>query len=220
MVSYWHVPPLWRAETAFLLGGGPSLTQPVIDSLRGRRVVAINMSYLNAPWADILFFADHRWWEREMKERRQEILTFPGRIVTTCEVLKDPPRPVSFLRRVVPHDVSTGLALSDDTVAMERTSLQGAMNLCYHLGTKRIVLLGADNRDAPNGRIHHHDEYPWVRHKPSWDIKGRQMGYGAARLKEKGVEVINCSPVSTLPHWPIRPIEDVLNEVDHESRLP
>lgn len=205
----WRAPRLWRDQTAFIIGGGPSVTQEMVDSIRGRNAIAVNMSYLTAPWAPVLFYADRRWWDREYKERRKELIEFGGVIVTTDNTQHEK---LHQMKRIVPTSTSNGVAMSPDTLSMERTSLQGAMNLCYHLGAKRIVLLGADNRDAPNGRIHHHDEYPWVRHAPSWDIKGKQLGYGAARLKELGVDVVNCSPVSTLKHWPIRPLADVLKE--------
>lgn len=217
MRSYFHVPKDWVGQTAFVVGGGPSVTPDDLVMLADRRVVTVNMSYLGTPDADYLFFADLRWWDREMEERPKELLGFKGRIVTTSPHAFDkaPMDRLLLVRRVVPKDVKTGLALPNDTVAMERTSVQGALNLCYHLGVKRIAVLGVDNRDAPNGRIHWHGEYPWTRMHESWVTKGEQMGYCAERLKAVGVEVINCSPVSTLPYWPIRPLADVIKEVDN-----
>lgn len=210
MVRHWQVQPIWAGKTAYIIGGGPSLTQADIDSVRGHRTIAINMSYLNAPWADMVFFADFRWWKRELEERPDTLLGFGGKIVTTHHELLH--ERVRHLKRIVPTGQMNGISLANDTVSMERTSVQGAMNIAYHLGVKRIALLGVDNRDAPNGRIHHHDEYPWVRHAESWQIKQDQFGYAAKALKARGVEVINCSPVSTLPFWPIRPLADVLKE--------
>lgn len=209
-MQYWRVPRLWAGQTAYVIGGGPSVTQAAVDSLKGRLTIAVNMSYLNAPWATVLFFADARWWSREIEERHETLLAFGGVITTTCEPLESPR--LLKLKRLVPTSDANGMSTAPDTLSMERTSLQGAMNLCYHLGVRRIVLLGADNRDAPNGRIHHHDEYPWVRFNESWAIKSEQMGYGAAALKRLGVEVINCSPISTLTYWPIRALDEVLKE--------
>lgn len=208
-MQYWSVPKLWPGRTAYIIGGGPSVTQEMVDSLKGKPTIAVNMSYRNAPWASVLFYADRRWWDREYAERLKELMSFEGLIVTTDTTEHSR---LLHLKRVVPTTAKNGMATAPDTISMERTSLQGAMNLCYHFGAKRIVLLGADNRDAPNGRIHHHDEYPWVRHNESWDIKSEQMGYGAAALQRLGVEVINCSPVSTLKYWPIRALADVLKE--------
>lgn len=211
--NYWSIPPLWKGEDAFVIGGGPSVTAEDIESLRGRRTIVVNQSYLKADFCDYLFFADLRWWDREFKERNDKLLGFKGEIITTCTQAEH--ERLKYLKRIVPVSARTGMSKQRDTVCMERTSLQGAMNVCYHLGARRIILLGADNRDAPNGRIHHHDEYPWVRHHDSWDIKGEQFGYGAAALENLGVPVINVSMVSTLTFWPKRPLADVIKEIDN-----
>lgn len=225
-MSKWVIPEDWKGQTSYIIGGGPSVTPEMVEQLRvaKAKTIAVNMSYLAAPWADYLFFADLRWWDREVAERYDYLFKWSGRIVTTSphveqqvlaadqdRALKQLPD-VHLVGRIVPHDIKTGMSFVSNTVSMERTSLQGALNLCYHLGSRRIVLLGADNRDAPNGRIHWHNEYPWTRFNDSWDIKQKQMGYGAAALKAANCEVINCSPVSTLPFWPIRPLDEVLKE--------
>ena len=59
-MSYWSIPPEWTGETAFLLGGGPSLKGFNAECLRGRRVIAINNSWELAPWADVLYFCDEK----------------------------------------------------------------------------------------------------------------------------------------------------------------
>lgn len=219
MRSFWSVPKLWPGETAYVVGGGPSVTPEMLASLQGRKVITVNMSYLATPWADWLFFADLRWWDREFSEREEKLRAFSGRIITTSTHVADKSPTqgieVKLLKRITPMGVSTGMSKARDTIAMERTSLQGALNLCYHMGVKRVNLLGADNTDAPNGRIHYHGEYPWTRFKESWDIKGDQFGYFAKRLAEVGgMEVINCSPVSTLKYWPIRDLFEMEKEED------
>lgn len=210
MAQHWTVPPLWSGQTAYIIGGGPSVTPEMLESIKGRLSMAVNMSYLTAPWSTVMFFADLRLWERETAERQKSLDAYAGVIATTNMSAKGDR--LLRLKRVVPDSDATGFSTAKDTVSMERTSLQGAMNLCYHLGSRRMVLLGADNRDAPNGRQHYHEEYPWVRFQDSWVIKQEQFGYAAAACKHLGVEVINCSPVSTLPFWPIRPLADVLKE--------
>jgi hypothetical protein len=57
------VPKLWPGETAALLATGPSLNQADCDYLRGRvKVIAINDAHRLAPWADVLYSSDRRWW--------------------------------------------------------------------------------------------------------------------------------------------------------------
>lgn len=171
MRQYWSIPKLWDGQTAYVVGGGPSVTPEMLASLQGRKVITVNMSYLATPWADWLFFADLRWWDREFAEREKQLRAFSGRIITTSTHVGDRAPTlgidVKLVKRITPQSIKTGLGVAPDTIAMERTSLQGALNLCYHFGVKRIALLGADNRDAPNGRIHWHGEYPWTRFKES-----------------------------------------------------
>src|SRR5690349_3855481 len=94
---------------------GPSLTRDVVTRVAaakvfgGARVIAINDAYLMAPWADVLYFADPRWWdwqrdpERYRKAAGEEwwawhrnapalLDAFPGEIVTvqSNEQVKDP----------------------------------------------------------------------------------------------------------------------------------
>lgn len=50
-----------------VLATGESLSQKVVDSIRGKcKVVAVSDAYLLAPWADVLVSSDAAWW-RETK---------------------------------------------------------------------------------------------------------------------------------------------------------
>ena len=60
MKPFWSVPREWPGETAFIVGGGPSVLGQDLDALRGRRVIVINSSVYAVPGADFLFFDDHR----------------------------------------------------------------------------------------------------------------------------------------------------------------
>lgn len=204
--KFWTIEPDWLGETAFIIGGGTSVTPDMIASIKGRKVIAINSSYMAAPWADILFFADARWWTREREVNKRLTETFAGVIATTSKNSKT--SRLHVLRQVVPPP---GITTKRDSVCLERTSLTAAMNICFHKGAARIVLLGADNRDGDDGRVHHHSEYPWVRHRLTWDVKQRQLGLTAADLEKAGIEVLNCSPISTLPFWPKPSLADVLS---------
>src|SRR3972149_821520 len=58
---FWEVMPdgAWRGERCFIIGGGPSLAGFDFERLRGQgRIIAVNKAYLDAPFADILFFMD------------------------------------------------------------------------------------------------------------------------------------------------------------------
>lgn len=202
-MSYTTIRPEWEGQTAFIIGGGPSVAEQDLSALAGRRVIVVNSSYEAYPGADALFFGDHRWWQ--VHACRLE--NFPGRIYSCAAASAG--RRLLKLRRVVPPP---GLAEDRDAVASQRTSLHGAMNLAVHLGVRRIVLLGADmGRDA-SGRSHHHSPHQWANRpgNETWDVQMAQFRFIVAPLAARGVEVINASPVSRIPWWPIRPLGEAL----------
>jgi hypothetical protein len=196
-MKYWTITPDWDGEDAFIVCGGTSVTQAMVDHTRGKHVIAINSSYAITPHAEILFFADERWWTREYKERPALLESFKGVIATTSRAAKG-----DRLVRLKRCKTTPGLAPEPDSVVVRRTSLHAALNICYHKKVRRIILLGADNRDGDNGRAHHHEEYPWKRLARTWDMKVEDLVHTVEPLKAAGIEVVNCSHISTLPWWP------------------
>lgn len=203
-MAYWTVEPDWQGQDAFIICGGTSVTQRDVDLLRGQHVIAVNSSYLKAPWAEMLFFADLRWWKRELDERIKEIESFQGIIVTTSR--RASMDGMHRLKKGSPP----GLSPDRSTAVVERTSLHGALNICFHKAPRRILLLGADNRDGPDGRSHHHDEYPWSRRLLTWEHKQGNLSTTVKPLKKAGIPVINCSAISTLPWWPKVPLSEAI----------
>lgn len=208
----------WPGATVYIVGGGTSVTQADVDRLKGRKVIVVNTSYRIALWADILYFADQRWWEREKTLPENRLADFKGVIYTVSRLAKDRQHAPKLkrLKRVLPE--KQGLAYAPDTVTMQYTSAQAAMNIAVHKGARRIVLLGIDNRPSEEDpkRLHHHDEYPWPVVSTTWEIKNQNFAYAVPELEKLGVEVINCSPISTLEFWPLRSLDDVLAEEDSQ----
>ena len=65
MVDSLKIPKMWTNSVAVCLGGGPSLNKEDIEYCRekkGVRFIAINDAYRLAPFADILYAADKKWW--------------------------------------------------------------------------------------------------------------------------------------------------------------
>jgi hypothetical protein len=208
MVKSFHkIEPTWTGQTAFIVGGGTSVATQNLDVLRGRRVIVVNSSYERVPFADYLFFGDIKWFHHHW--RKPEFLAFAGNIVTVHATLTGDSR-VLHMKRVQPREC--GLSDARDSLASQRTSLQGAINLAVHEGAARLVLLGADMQRAPDGTSHHHTPHPW-RNQPgnvTWDQQMRELESAVPLLKARGVEVINASPYSRLPWWPMQPLESCL----------
>lgn len=216
--DYWHVEPEWRGETVAILASGPSLTQEQVDLCMGRvRVVAINSSVQLAPHADILYFCDRRWfnWNKE------DVLSFRGARVTLDNVqLKNE---IDGLR-CVKNVANQGYADKNWQVCTGRNSGYQAINMVGHLGVARIILLGYDMRVAPDPsdprgyRTHFHGGHPTeTRPEHFSDTMLPQFQHLPGPLATRGIGVVNCTPGSALTCWPMRDLEEVLQD---ESCLP
>jgi hypothetical protein len=209
----------WEGETAFIIGGGPSvLTQP-IDRLRGRKVIVINSSFERAPWASILFFHDDRWWRKYMDK---VLAVFAGTICTTCSARH---ARIAHLKNIRPSRTKGGqvqnpptpLQLSTDpsAVPMRRTSVVPALNIAVLKGVKAIVTLGLDGKMGPDGQRNHYavqySAHGW-RHAPStWERHQADIEPLVPQIAAAGITVTNASPGSAWPFWPITSLDEFLN---------
>lgn len=211
--DYWAVPREWAGQTACILGGGPSLTQAQVDYCRGRaRVIAINNAYRLAPWADVLYAADHRWWEwHDWCEGFAGLRVTQDHEPHTLATLIEG-RGIKVLRRTFPPACGESRGFDPDPSCI-RTGQNGgyqAIHLAAHFGAKRIVLLGYDMK--PDG-----DRTQWhAEHKVPTNLGIYRSTFLpnfphlAAPLAERGIEVINATPNSALTVWPLRRLEEVI----------
>ena len=79
--AYWSATQEWPQEMVCIVCGGPSVLGQDLEQLRGRRVIVINSSVHAMPWADILYFADFRWYCEP--KNRAAVESFAGRVITT-----------------------------------------------------------------------------------------------------------------------------------------
>lgn len=210
------IAPEWHGCTVTCIGGGPSLTREQCDAVAaaqaaGRtRVVAINDAYRLAPTADLLYFADARWWE--WHKGREEFQAFKGEKVTIENTGHDVTDPqVHMLRNAatVPNgnkrqgDGELG-GLSPWPTAL-RTGMNGgyqALGLAIAAGAARVVLLGYDMGFLP-GKSHWFGEHP--NHHPLQDDGDYSQVF--RRFFEQltlphGVEVLNATPGSRIKAFP------------------
>ena len=220
----WTVPRAWRGETAVILGGGPSLQDQLGISLHTRlfkpRVIAVNNSWEIAPYADVLYFCDSKWWSRmrpkdpalsSYQTNGEAVLAhFGGLAVTISEI--EHPR-VKRLR----NTGQRGLETRADGLRHNTNSGAQAINLAYHFGAQRILLLGFDmrvNGERTHWHAGHGREAAYVAHMTA-KVFAPAFQSLVAPLAAAGVEVINCTPGSALGCWPKRSFNDV---VDDEER--
>ena len=174
--------------------------------LHGRRVIAINKSFLLAPWADVLYFADRSWW---VAHRAEALACFAGRRVSigTCED--------GILR--LRSKGRCGLEMDPSGVRHGSNSGYQAINLAFHFGVSRIVLLGYDMH-VDGARTHWHAGYPGhtaeSQEHSLRDVFLPCFSTLVGPLAAAGVEVINCTPGSALTCWPSRALAEVLAETE------
>lgn len=203
----WIATPEWAGETVYLVAGGPSLRyQQHLEVLRYRCTIVINDSYELLPKADYLYFCDARWWSTRSAKVAAR---FQGRHIVT-------------MRNVIPGVSTldcTGVdGLETDPAAIRHGNNSGyqAINLAYHLGAKRIVLVGYDMRLGRNGETHwNYGQRPEGARDNDYEnvIRYSMLPHFktlAAPLEAAGVEVLNATPQSALQVWPAVTLKEVL----------
>lgn len=196
---------MWRGKTVVCIGGGPSLTQAQVDHCKGRaRVIAINDAYRLAPWADLLYFCDCRWWGDY--GHGAKLKDWPGLIVRLQGGKHDfgDPR-IKVMRNLNQHK---GLAAERDGLHTGQNSGYQAINLAVHLGAKKIVLLGYDMQ-ASGAKTHWFGEHPIPTGRDVFDGMLPHFDSLVQPLAKLGIEVVNCTPGSRLKCFPAKPLDEV-----------
>jgi hypothetical protein len=167
----------------------------------GHRTIVVNRSWELAPWADHLYIADRRAlsvFRPQAIEGGFTGVTWTPR--TQCE------------RGVMPVQMEhlRGLNKKPGRVNCGGTGGYQALNLAYHLGPARIILLGYDYQ-FDGDKTHWHDNHPegWA-NLASPEERGKPFIELGIDLEDEGVEVINCSPTTSLTAFRNMELEDVL----------
>lgn len=204
----WMVLPEWCGETVFILGCGPSLEKTPVEKLRGKgRIIAINDSFIRAPWADVLYFADKPFWTQYQAQIRT---MFYGKYLVT---LDNQIEGVKTLKNTGEQGLET------DPCGLRTGGNSGyqAINLAYHFGVSRIILLGLDMSCAGH-KIHWRERggRPQTVHGYTQTIDHHMLPNFPTLvqpLQEAGVAVVNATPNSRLKVWPYLSLYDVVKNL-------
>jgi hypothetical protein len=192
--------PDWQGRYVAVVAGGPSIKRSEVDSLKGRLpVVVINESHQLAPWADALYSCDHKWWEM----RHHAIKDFTGLKITPDDVaVKMFPNLKQLKFRVdAPGSVAKPLLLDEwGEIGSGQNSGFQVINWLAQIHVKGIMLLGFDFCMIGD-KLHWHGRHGDRLNNPlpHTFVAWRQwMENAAPKLKELGIEVINCSMYSAI----------------------
>lgn len=195
-LTYAAVPRRFPNATIVCLAGGPSLTVEDVEAVRGRaRVIAVSDAYKLAPWADVLYSCDAKWWNWHQGVPKftgpKYSLDVRSRRWPDVQILKD--------------TGVAGLELDPTGLRTGRNSGYQAINLAVHLGAARVVLLGYDMSSAKDGRTHWFGDHP-DKNPPPYGHMLRAFDSIIAPLAAAGVSVINCTRRTALKTFPCVPL--------------
>lgn len=189
----------WKNETVVCIASGPSLDTDDIDYIRDKdcRVIAINDNYKIAPFADVLYACDYKWWK--WHEGAPE---FEGEKWSIDRKAVQEWTDINY----VSGSGGTGLSTESDKIITGSNSGYQAINLAYLFGANRVILTGYDMCFGKDGRSHWFGDHPDnVRSNYSAWLKLFD------NIKTQGlVEVINCTRNTALQSFPIKPLREVL----------
>jgi hypothetical protein len=201
------VPLLWPGETVVLIAGGPSVTQAQVDYVRGKaRVIVVNNAYQLAPWADLLYACDGKWWDVYQPDFAGLKVTQDAGAQEKHGILRVPLAPYPAC--------NSGLSLDPLIIHSGTNGGYQALNLSIHLaGPGKRILLGYDMKRAAKGKRHHHADHPIGMNNPddyNFDTWREKFATTLPYLRRAQVQVLNCSADSALECFPKAELESVL----------
>jgi len=159
--------------TCAVLATGPSMSQEIADSVRGKcKVVAVSDAYKLAPWADALVSNDYLWWKNHPKAFQFEGKKF-------CGMMK---KELTYLPPKVPFSAGCNSGLQGIRVAME------------YLRATKILLCGFDQHGTHFFGLH---PAPLKNTTDQRRTVHLRQFIAFSRAKERP-EVINCTPGSAI----------------------
>ena len=224
--KFWTVPKLWPGSTVYILGGGPGLQLVDLEKLRPGRVIACNMAFRRAPWAEVVYFGDHHFPQDYAPDVRQ----FEGMRITSCPHHR---KDRAFL--TTGREYTHGISRHADAVCWNDSTGASAINLAVHFGAKRIILYGFDMRVWAEKEVReafgiYNPQLKTNFHTDYHANAGRKNPYAAflkpfpaiARaLKDLGIECLNATPGSAITEFPIvdpaRTYPPIEGEIPHLS---
>lgn len=210
-----ELPRLWHGQTAVCIAGGASLNKAQVSNVKGFRTIAINDAYKLAPWADILYACDGKWWEWHngvpefqgyKLTHEQEIRWWKLKGGLESEVINPPYKGIDII-------ISNGPGGYDDKPDRIRhggNSGYQAINIAMKLGAKRIILLGYDMH-ARGAKSHWFGEHPNGRQRDGrYDTWLKEFPALQEAAMFRGQEIINCTPDSDLKCFKLMSLSDFL----------
>lgn len=229
----WQVPRMWEDGDVWIIGGGPSVTKefgipdevvqsvakgqsppnvysPYMSFLHDKHIIGINVAYMLGNWVDMVFFGDKGFY----LANQNGLALFPN-LRVSCLPSMGNNSWIKCLPRDTEH--ARGISTSPKLVSWNGNSGAAAISVAAWAGAKRIILLGFDMKLSPTKTQHWHNLYgrgeikedkklmalPFARHLRGFD----QIAKDARKM---GIEILNCSPESTITQFPKYSLKELM----------
>lgn len=212
------------ARTAYIVAGGESVLDAPLERLPAGATIAVTDAWRLVPDAAALYAADPEWY---YVHREDVARGFAGE--RWCARLAGPVRAIQLEHgkaaeaairaqmvrdlqlRSLPGDFAEGLSAVAGRIhlgsAEGRNSVAQTCGYAEQWGTRRLVLIGVDLQ----GGRYFGQQAARLRYKTSnYPAFQRVIERVVADLVRRGVEVINCSPVSRIAGATHRPLDELL----------
>jgi hypothetical protein len=186
--------PDWAGRTVVCLASGPSLTAEDTEKVRaaGHPVIVTNTTFRLAPWADVLFGMDMKWWQIHHKEVES---VFTGRKVSTSHAAKAYGAESLAQCPWFPRVLNSG---------------EGAIMFALVGKPARVVLLGYDSQTT-GGMTHWHGSHPkGLGDAGSLKRWPKQFANTARNAKQHGIAIENATRQTALTCFPRVELEAAL----------
>lgn len=196
--------PDWTGGAVAIVASGPSVKKPEVDRLRGRiTTFAIKRNIELAPWSEAVYGCDYPWW------RSVRGLPDYGGLKFCYDA-----RGASLGCRKIDIEVR------EDRMLFERTGLVGsggnsgfqALNLAAQFGAVRILLVGFDCQDRSGVHWYGRNTAQGMGNPSGSNFRRwiPALDKAAEQLRDRGVEVINASPLTDVKSFPKASVAEIL----------
>ena len=176
-----------------IIASGPSARSAGVGELKSRiPVVAIKRNVELAPWADAVYGCDFPWWRSV-----QGLPAYPGRKWAHDQRACD-----RYGARKVKVAIDANALMFDETGHVGSGGNSGfhALNLVAQLGADRILLVGFDVHDRAGVHWYGRNTALGMSNPMESNFRRWRGAFetAARQLSERGVQVINASPISDI----------------------
>lgn len=225
----WKIPKLWKDGECWIIGGGPSIPRqfgipedvisqvrsrsvgpevysPYLSKIHDKHVIGVNAAYLIGNWIDFIVFGDNGFY----KKNEKNLLAYPKPIISCTQ--KSPANFHSAVKHIARNSRKPkGITLDNPKlVSWNGNTGAAAINVAYHMGAKRIILLGFDMKLDTSYKQHWHAQYATAGRKVTKNMNKRLpfhrhlLGFPeiARDAKKAGIEIINVNPDSAIGVFP------------------